>query len=144
MGSFWRGAYLMLRYARMMLGVNGGLDTQIVTVGGDGTAGGLDRRRGFLSSAAIGSISTGNSSLYSGAAIVALYYDETSNTVKLSITGASLANSGWTTLTIGTTAYTRASATYSGTSPTTWTWAAGTFASQPFSGIGTATNCVFT
>ena len=127
------------------------LDSQTVTVGA--TTAGTTSRRGFSSSGSYGSISDGTSNLYSGAAIVQIQYTwDTSypiSGVALTIDGASRANSGWTTLTIGTTSYQRSSAQYAPDAggDTYWTWFAGTDntgAGNPFSGTGTTTTCVFT
>jgi len=141
------------------------LDSQAVTVGshsqtfpgGSGLPANTSNWRGkFTNSyATAGSISDGTSNLYSGASIVELYY--TWNTVYgvslfgLRIDGASRANSGWTTLTVGTTAYQRSAATYTANSSgdTWWTWVINspadlTGADNPFSGTGTTTTCVFT
>lgn len=136
------------------------LDSQTVTVGtstsasgGSGAPTGTTNRRGFSSSGSYGSISDGTSNLYSGAAIVQIQYTWDTyypiSGVSLTIDGASRANSGWTTLTIGTTSYQRSSAQYAGGagSDTFWTWFAGTDstgAGNPFSGTGTTTTCVFT
>lgn len=78
-----------------------------------------------------GSIADGTSNIYSGAAIKGLYFYEEGYTsppvgytvrqVKLVIAG-SQANSGWSNIKIGSTTYSRASATYSASTNTTWTW----------------------
>jgi hypothetical protein len=139
------------------------LDSQTVTVGthtqsfagGSGLPASTGHWRGkFTNSyATAGSISDGTSNLYSGASIVELYY--TWNTVygvsylALRIDGGSLANSGWTTLTVGTTAFQRTAATYNGSSSgdTQWTWTTSgdlTGAQNPFAASGQTTTCVFT
>lgn len=117
------------------------LDTQTVTTGTQGSAPMQDRNRGFISGT-IGSITDGTSNVYAGAAITSLYYDENGGTgmfYKLAITGA--ANSGWTTMTIDSTAFTRASATYSSG---TWTWTtAHTVATQALGANGTVHTVYF-
>ena len=132
---------------QQMLLATGGLDTQAVSVGGTGTAGAQDRLRGFSTVNALGSISSGNSGLYGGAAITELYYDEnTGNGIQtLKITGT-LANSGWTTMTVGATAYARSAATFTqGGGSTQWQWTGlGGFPSNPFSAVATVTFVTFT
>lgn len=100
----------------------GTLDTQTVTVGGSGSAINQDRQRGFIASS-IGLIIDGTSNIYGGAGISELFWGEGgeygSPFYQLTIAGA--ANSGWTTMMIGTTSFTRASAGYSAG---TWNWAA--------------------
>jgi len=66
-------------------------------------------------------------------------------------TAAALPNSGWTTLTIDGTAYTRSAATYSSTSPTDrtwWRWVTSTTdyngSQNPFPAAGQTATCVFT
>jgi len=117
------------------------LDTQTVTSGSIGTAAALNRARGWLTGT-IGSITDGTSDIYAGAAVTGLYYDEgggDSASYYLAITGA--ANSGWTTLTIGTTVLSRASASYSSGS---WTWTTtDTVATQAFGGSGSIHTCYF-
>lgn len=125
-----------------LLGHGGGiyLDTQVVTVGGTGTAIDQNRRRGFLSGS-FGSISDGTSNIFGGAAITAVYYDEAYGTpfYALTITGASNAN--WERLTIGSKVLTRASAFFvSGT----WTWnTTDTAGMQPFDGPGSVRTIYF-
>ena len=100
-----------------------------------------------------GSISDGTSNLYSGASIVQIQYTWNNvfgvSVIILEIAGNNRANSGWTTLTIGTTSYSRTNATYSASNGanTAWTWFGGsdlTGAQNPFSATGTTTTCVFT
>ena len=139
------------------------LDSQTVTVGthtqsfsgGSGLPASTGHWRGkFTNSyATAGSISDGTSNLYGGASIVELYY--TWNTVygasylALRIDTTVLPNSGWTTLTVGTTAFQRTAATYNGSSSgdTQWTWTTSgdlTGAQNPFAASGQTTTCVFT
>lgn len=138
-------------------GGGGNLDTQVVTVGTD-TGGGQSGTRGTegFGGFAGGSISDGTSNIYGGAAITRLSYEwETDITfeqelseLRLVITGAH-ANSGWTTLTVGSTAYLRTNAAYivPGGAETVWIWIGGADpngTSSPFGPVMGQTNCVFT
>ncbi len=123
----------MMPFLTMMFGGFSGLDQQVVTAGSTGSIG--DRKRGFSTALAIGSIVDGTSNVYSGAAITELYHDETTNLVHLKITGA--ANSGWTTMRIlsaglGTVDLLRASGTFASNE---WTWTQ----ANPFGGAATVT-----
>jgi|TARA_B110000483_G_scaffold227806_1_gene289943 hypothetical protein len=135
------------------------LDSQTVTVGqsssasgGSGAPAGTTVRRGCLIGT-YGSISDGTSNLYSGASILEIKYQWDTvyaiSAFSLVIAGNNRANSGWTTLTIGSTAYLRTNASYAANfgGNSHWVWpVAGdnTGASDPFSGTGTTTTCVFT
>jgi len=139
------------------------LDSQTVTVGqassasgGSGApAGTTTVRRGYSFSGGYGSISDGTSNLYSGATILEIKYqwDTTYDIsgVSLVISGNSRANSGWTTLTIGSDAYQRSAASYAANfgGNTHWSWPGDTDgdyngASDPFGATGATTTCVFT
>ena len=117
------------------------LDTQTVTIGGIGSPAGVDRTRGYVRSS-FGSISSGNSGLYGGAQIYELYWAETSDRVFFKVVGA-LSNSGWTSMTVGSTTFNRTSAVFSISGGyTTWSWGpVGGIGSQPF-GAGGATRTV--
>lgn len=142
----------MLSYARMLLGrtaASSALDTQQVTSGASGTAVAQDRTRGFISGA-IGSCSDATSNLYGGAAIRALYWDENGGTpadlVAFQVSGVQ-ANSGWTTMTIGAVAFSRASATFStagGNSSWTWPNTGYSASTNPFGGNGSNHSVTFT
>lgn len=110
------------------------LDTQTVTTGGSGLPG--FAFRGY--SGAIGSIADGTSNIYSGAAIQEIQWDEASATVTLSVAGT-VANSGWTTMSVAGELFTRSLAafsTFSG-SFTYWEWARTyTVSTQPFGAAG--------
>lgn len=112
----------------------GGLDTQTVTTGADGTAPAQDRRRGYVV-LQIGSISDGSSNIYGGAAISEIYWDENFGDpfYQLSIPGAS--NSGWASITInGTKTLNRADAAYASG---VWNWpTADTASTQAFGASG--------
>ena len=120
-------------------GFAGALDTQTIVNGATGSVG--SRFIGWSSTIPIGSIVSGNSPIYSSAAITNMYYDEAAANYILTITGT-LANSGWTNIVINRptpTTLLRASATFSqGGGVTTWTWPV---ASTPI-GIGGATYAV--
>ena len=89
----------------------------------------------------------GTSNIYGGAAITELFYNENlgAGIFTLKMTGT-LANSGWVTMTVGTTAYTLASAAFTQSGGATqWQWTGlGAFTSSPFSGIGNPTVVVWT
>ncbi|MGY8851085.1 MAG: hypothetical protein ACKVKX_10235 [Pseudomonadales bacterium] len=146
-------------------GGGGNLDSQTVTVGqsssptgGSGAPTGTTVRRGFLiSGSSVGSISDGTSNLYSGASILEIKYqwDTTYPLSMLSLTiqGLGRANSGWTTLTIGTTSYQRSSASYvsgaqSNGGNSGWFWYPSSYdyngTEDPFGNTGGTTTCVFT
>lgn len=111
------------------------LDTQTITSGSANT--GSDpffNWYGFkgTGSPTFGSISDGTSNLYSGAAINGIYFYEAGSigaggyydrSVILVINGTQ-SNSGWTTMTVGTTTYVRTAASFSTSGGvSTWTWA---------------------
>jgi len=142
-------------------GGSSNLDSQTVTVGqtttatgGGGLPNGTQYRRGYSGiGTTFGSISDGTSNIYSGASISQIQYlwdtaFPTSAAV-LIIAGTNKANSGWTTLTIGTTSYQRASANYTADSGgnTQWYWYFGddyNGTDDPFGNTGGTTTCVFT
>lgn len=117
----------------------GGLDIQVVTAGLVGVA--PDRSRGFISGG-FGSIADGTSNIYGGAAILELYHNETTGLVNFKVTGT-VANSGWTTLSVdGAAAVTlsRTAATYSNPSGNSlWAWTTG----NPFGTTGAVRNVTF-
>ena len=148
-------------------GGGGNLDSQAVTVGsyqqnnsgGSGVPSSATVYEGFFvqwgTSTTYGSISDGTSNVYSGAAVEAVKYSWTTvfgvSNLFLTITGTH-ANSGWTTLTIGSTAYLRTNAQFgqnTGLFPgaASWYWSLSsdtTGANSPFGADGTTTTCVFT
>ena len=77
---------------------------------------------------ALGSISSGNSPIYGGAAITNMYFDEGASNYILTITGT-LTNSGWTNIVINRptpTTLLRSAATFSTSGGlSSWTWASG-------------------
>jgi hypothetical protein len=117
------------------------LDTQTVTVGGSGTIPDDSLIRGFSVPLTYGSISDGTSNIYGGAAITALFYDMSAGGITMSITGT-LANSGWTTLTIKSTVLNRADAFFSVSGGVSyWFWASG--GTTTFGSLGTNATCTF-
>ncbi len=116
------------------------LDTQTVTTATSGSV--PDRLRGFINGL-MGSISDGTSNIFGpGNAITALYWDENGGAGQTTnLTIASATDTGWTTLTIGSTVLTRASASFVGE---TWTWVTNdTLAAQPFGSNGDNIVCYF-
>ena len=123
------------------------LDIQTVTTGASGTI--PNRLRGFTSSPAVGSIVDGTSNIYAGAAVNSLLWNENggggAQEYELSIAGAT--NTGWTTLTIQSTAGTvtllRASATSFFLSRWAWT-TTDLLGAQVFGTASTVVTCTFT
>lgn len=116
-------------------GGGGALDTQTVTVAADGSAIDNDRRRGFITGV-LGGCSDGTSNLYSGAAVRRLCWDENvgAEQVHFEVNGV-VANSGWTTMDVAGTSFSRASATYSNPGGNSrWAWST---AANPFGTSGT-------
>lgn len=107
-------------------GGGGSLDTQTVTVGASGTS--PVRRRGYQTSPALGSISDGTSNLYAGATIIDLYWNEDGELGEASFDlvfrlDGIHANSGWTTMTVDTSSFGRASAIFVASGGQTyWKW----------------------
>jgi len=121
-------------------GKSAGLDTQTVTVAYTPSGGQYQPElAGYRNVAGsnFGSISDGTFNVKSGAFINTLYWTGFA-TVIFSING-SHSNSGWTTMTVGSTTFTRASSTFSqsGTSTATWSWY--TVTTNPFGTSGTKT-----
>lgn len=127
------------------------LDIQTVTVGtvqfvtpGDPFIGIPDTVTTYYGySTTFGSIVDGTSNIYSGASILELYYVQTTGTINsdeiyFTVAGTR-ANSGWTTMTIGSTVFNRVSASYSAGADTVWSW---TGASNPFGTISGATRTI--
>lgn len=105
------------------------LDTQTVTVGYRQIAGGYptygtEDIYGF-ESGLIGSISDGTSNIYGGASITNISHVSSSggNKSLFFVVSGSRANSGWTTMDIAGSTYSRSSATYTDFGTTTeWAW----------------------
>ena len=113
-----------------LLGSSSGLlDTQTVTVGVFGSV--PNRLRGY-GGGFLGSIVDGTSNIYAGAAINNIEFVEDGSGAGagyyyLAITGA--ANSGWTSMVIGTDTLLRANGTYSSG---TWSWSGYNIGTQQF------------
>lgn len=155
------------------------LDTQTVTVGSDsyfqagGSIGGVYIPAQYYyysglmtnfppsnQSISGGSISDGTSNIYGGAAIEDVYHLFNDGfdyeMIYLVIAGNTRANSGWTTMTIGSTAFARTDAAFqqgnaqNAPNSTIWYWVGGTNNStgsalyNPFSSSGTTTTVTFT
>jgi|TARA_R110000764_G_scaffold228242_1_gene318700 hypothetical protein len=109
------------------------LDTQTVVIGSRSRGGNVSTGYKSTGYGNFGSITDGTSNVYSGAAINDIYHIDTD---KLYFTLAgSRANSGWTTMKINGISFTRASASYSSSSSTTWIWSS--VSSHPFGSSGT-------
>ena len=118
-------------------GASNSLDTQTVTVGSKYQY--YQTWRGHWNqSPAIGSISDGVSDIY-GAVVNGIVWAST-NRVFFYLLG-NRANSGWSTMQVGSTTLNRSSATHSAsTFITSWIW---TSVSDPFGSNGTTTTVVF-
>ncbi len=103
------------------------LDTQTVTVG-SGTLSSITYYGRQTSPLNFGTISDGTSNVYGGTAITGLHWNGTQNYLFLQFS-ATVANSGWTTMYIGSNAFTRASAFYS---TNLFRWTTG----NPFPAVG--------
>jgi hypothetical protein len=118
------------------------LDTQTVTVGYLAPSLYTFQTRGFDSTLSVGSISDGTLNPVSNASIVILAWlganstgSSVLNRVYLTVSGVR-ANSGWTSMKVGSTTYTRTSATYSNNSTVTnWSWST---TSSPFGSTGSS------
>ena len=107
------------------------LDTQTVTRGTFSSGSNPSLQYSGYAQSITGSISDGTSNLYSGASILGIYFYQeaytsppvgyTTRRVILSIAGV-CANSGWTTMKVGSTNFMRASAAYSVSTNTNWIW----------------------
>lgn len=125
------------------------LDIQTVTTGATGTAPLQDRVRGWSSTGPVGAINDGTSNIYSGATIANLFWSENggggAQYYYLAIVGAT--NTGWTTLTIqssaGTATLLRTAATFG--AGANWTWTTTDIVStQAFGAASTVVTCTFT
>jgi hypothetical protein len=118
---------------------SGVLDTEDITV--DTFTDGMSFEiRGFASGV-MGSIVDGLFAPKSGATITNFYYDVPSQVLIFSLSGT-YTNAGWTTVTVGTTDFTRSAAAF--TTPggnTQWEWTGITL--DPFGADSTVTTAVF-
>lgn len=125
-----------------------GLDTQTVTVGtfSDGSL----VWWGFDDSAfPHGSVVDGTSNIYSGAAYAALDSFTVTSVPSYGYTTLlyvvdSVANSGWTTMTVDGVSFNRVDANYTQDTTTSWTWVSATTTSPYGSTIGATKQVVFT
>ena len=120
-------------------------ETQTVTVGTfyDGTAYVPTTSYGYGQSSGYGSVSDGTLGVVGNANILVLSWNNLQPSILLTVSGA-VANSGFTTMTIAGTAYSRASASFfaNGTTSTNWTW---TTTTNPFgTTVGATKAVVFT
>lgn len=107
------------------------LDTQTVTRGTQSVGTNPIQDYSGFASGSFGSISDGTSNIYSGAAILGLYFVQegytsppvgfTSRQLVLTIDGAR-ANSGWTFMKVGDTMFNRVDAAYAASTQTNWVW----------------------
>ena len=117
------------------------LDTQTVTTGTASPTLYTPTTKGYEASVSVGSISDGTLNPVSNKTITVLAWKGTNSTgssvwnrVYLTVSG-SASNSGWTSMKVGSTTYTRTSATFTSSSTeTTWTWST---TSSPFGSTGT-------
>lgn len=107
------------------------LDTQTVTRGQTSIGTNPVQNYSGYSSGLVGSIVDGTSNIYAGASILGIYFYEegytsppvgyTTRLLILTINGAQ-ANSGWTTMKVGSTFFNRTAASYSVSTQTNWSW----------------------
>ena len=134
----------MLYYAKEMLGGAGRTDSWTLTSGLSGSA--PNRFSGYRTAAPIiGSLSPLVSAVYGGATVNAIYWNENGGAggpyfIELAI-NANVANSGWTTLTIGATTFLRSAGSYTAGAITAWDW---TYPSNIFGIAGTVTTVTLT
>ena len=110
------------------------LDTQTVVIGSRSRGGNVSTGYKSTGYGNFGSITDGTSNVYSGAAINDIYHISTLNRLYFTLAGVR-ANSGWTTMKINGISFTRASASFTTSSTTTWYWSSVT--SHPFGSSGT-------
>lgn len=121
-------------------GIGPVLETHTLTTGTSGAA--PNRLRGFSSiTPTFGTLSPTSTSLSGATLITYLAYDESGPAYYLSFNGGT--NSGWTYMTIDSTVFTRASATYTAAT-FNWSWSTtDTIATQIFGGSGTTHTITF-
>jgi hypothetical protein len=119
------------------------LDTESITVGTFSSGGFPDFIviRGYAE-ATMGTISDGFFAPKGGATITSLYYEVIPNEIMVFVLSGTYTNDGWTTMTVGSTAFARSAASFSASGGSTqWVWAGVT--TDPFSADGTTTIVVF-
>ena len=125
-----------------------GLDTQTVTVG-TYTEDSLEWWGFDDTSNTHGSAVDGTSNMYSGAAYVALDSFHITNVPSYGYTtllyiADSVANSGWTTMTVDGVSFNRVDANYTQDTRTSWSWVSATTTSPYGNTIGATKQVVFT
>jgi len=104
----------------------GSLETQTLTVGTSGPY-----LYGYSTASSIGSLSPGTSTIYSGSSWIEISHSDFDGTTTLSLSTIAT-NTGWTTMTINSVEYTKASATYdTGTGTSRWRWTSAGFGRTP-------------
>jgi len=125
-------------------GASSSLDTQTVTVGYTAGSAYTPGVYGYvnLNPGVTGAVSDGTCNFKSGAAYRRLQFLGTSTGTLMFGLSGSHANSGWTTMTIGSTSYSRSSASFQqfGTTEARWTWTSQT--SNPYGTTTGATRTV--
>ena len=118
----------------------GPLDTQTITVGLY-----VDKYvtlNGYLTGY-MGSISDGTFDPTGGTSILGIYQEATTSILVFTLSASPLTNTGWTTMKVNTTDFTRSSASFvSSGGETSWTWSSVT--TNPFPAAGNTTTAVFT
>ena len=126
-----------------LLGVDGGggtPDTQTITVG-DYSDKFFPSITGYLSGY-MGSISDGTFNPTGGTTIEGLYYDLVGANLSFILAASPISNTGWTTMTLNGTPFTRSSAIFASSGGlTSWTWSS--VVSNPFPAAGNTTTAVF-
>lgn len=120
-------------------GTSNVLDTQTISVGGY-----FDKYNSLVGYLAgyMGAISDGTFNPTGGSSIIGIYFDVSTSILWFILQGSPIANSGWTTMTISGSAFTRASGSFTSSGGQTyWYWSG---ASNPFPGISGDVNAVFT
>lgn len=129
-------------------GKSAGLESHTVVTGTVGSALNENLERGYSLPDGYGSISPTTSAIYSSATVRKVAYVQNGPPYAYVLQiGATVSNSGWTTMTIaGTKALTRTSATFSTAGGiSTWTWTTtDTGSTQAFGTAGTNVSVVFT
>lgn len=123
------------------------LDTQTVTTGTANPTLYTPLTKGYEASISLGSISDGTLNPVGNKTIIRLAWKGTNitgssvfNRVYLTVSG-SASNSGWTTMKVGSTTYSRTSATFSSSSTSTaWSWST---TSSPFGSTGSTVTVEF-
>jgi len=118
----------------------GPLDTQTITVGLY-----VDKFvtfNGYLTGY-MGSISDGTFNPTGGTSIAGIYQEATTSILVFTLSASPLTNTGWTTMKVNTTDFTRSSASFASSGgETSWTWSSVT--TNPFPAAGNTTTAVFT